>query len=141
MLYFCSGCFIMLLNLASWVTCWPIVQFPLRILIFYLSFEGCFNSIKHLFTIPANDCFPMRSSALRATRTMQSVRCSLFGHAILFNTVCTCTYSNNYVLTSGVAGGGKGGSFPPPRNPGKFAKDGEQPRPRPAIRINSSRKL
>ena len=36
---------------------------------------------------------------------------------------------------------GEGGSFTPPRNPGKFAKDGEQPRPRPAIRINCSRKL
>ena len=33
------------------------------------------------------------------------------------------------------------GKLPPPRNPGKFANDGEQPRPRPAIRIDSSRKL
>ena len=38
-------------------------------------------------------------------------------------------------------GGGEGGSFPPPRNPGKFATDEEQPRPQPAIRIDSSRKL
>ena len=35
---------------------------------------------------------------------------------------------------------GEGGSSPP-RNPGKFAKDGEQPKPHPAIRIDSSRKL
>ena len=34
----------------------------------------------------------------------------------------------------------RGGKLPP-RNPGKFAKDGEQPRPQPAIRIDSSRKL
>ena len=32
---------------------------------------------------------------------------------------------------------GEGGSFPPPRNPGKFAKDGEQPRTQPAIRIDT----
>ena len=37
--------------------------------------------------------------------------------------------------------GGKLPPSPPPRNPGKFAKDGEQPRPQPAIRIDSSRKL
>ena len=35
----------------------------------------------------ANDCFPRR----RATRTMQSVRCSLFGHAIQFNTALVHT--------------------------------------------------
>ena len=29
----------------------------------------------------------------------------------------------------------------PPRNPKKIAKDGEQPRPQPAIRIDRSRKL
>ena len=44
------------------------------------------------------------------------------------------------MFISGVARG-EGGSSPPPRNPGKFAKDGEQPRPQPAIRIDSSRKL
>ena len=37
--------------------------------------------------------------------------------------------------------GGGGEASPPPRNPGKFAKDREQPRPQPAIRIDSSRKL
>ena len=42
-------------------------------------------------------------------------------------------------LISGVARG-EGGSFPPPP-PEKFAKDGEQPRPQPAVRIDSSRKL
>ena len=35
----------------------------------------------------------------------------------------------------------QGEASTPPRNPGKFAKDGEQPRPQPAIRIDSSRKL
>ena len=50
-----------------------------------------------------------------------------------------CTlYSTVY--TSGVAGGGKG-EVPPPRNPRTIAKDGEQPRPQPAIRIDSSRNL
>ena len=45
------------------------------------------------------------------------------------------------VYTSGVTFG-EGGSFPPlPRNPGTIATDGEQPRPQPTIRINSSRKL
>ena len=36
--------------------------------------------------------------------------------------------------------GGRG-KLPPPRNPGKFAKDGEQSRPQPAIIIDSSKKL
>ena len=45
-----------------------------------------------------------------------------------------------YVTISGVPRG-EGGSFPPPPKPGKFAKDEEQPRPQPAIRIDSSRKL
>ena len=38
---------------------------------------------------------------------------------------------------SGVAGE----ASPPPRNPGKFAKDGELPRPQPEYRIDSSKKL
>ena len=47
-------------------------------------------------------------------------------------------YSNfKCSIDSGIARG----KLPPPRNPGKFAKDGEQPRPQPAIRIDSSRKL
>ena len=50
-------------------------------------------------------------------------------------------YSNKTGVLSSSVAGGKGGSFPPPRNPGKFAKDGEQTRPQPAIRIDSSRKL
>ena len=33
------------------------------------------------------------------------------------------------------------GKLPPQTTPGKFAKNGEQPRPQPAIRIDSSRKL
>ena len=45
-----------------------------------------------------------------------------------------------YIGFSGVARG-KGEDSPPPRNPGKFAKDGEQPWLHPAIRIDSSRKL
>ena len=40
------------------------------------------------------------------------------------------------VYTSGR--GGKGEAFP--LNPGTIAKDGEQPRPQPAIRIDISRK-
>ena len=44
----------------------------------------------------------------------------------------------NRISLSGVARG-KGEAFPP--NPRKFAKNGEQPRPQPAIRIDISRKL
>ena len=51
-------------------------------------------------------------------------------------------YTNaTLLLTSGVARGKKGKLPPPRRNPGKFAKYGERPRPQPAIRIYSSRKL
>ena len=53
-------------------------------------------------------------------------------------------YTKNKVLISDskctVAAPG-GGKLPPSRNPGKFAKDEEQPRPQPPIRIDSSRKL
>ena len=42
-----------------------------------------------------------------------------------------------HLYTSG--GDGKGEAFP--LNPGTIAKDGEQPKPQPAIRIDSSRKL
>ena len=46
------------------------------------------------------------------------------------------------IYISGVAKRGKGGKLPPPsRNLGKYAKDGEQPRPQPAIRKDSSKKL
>ena len=33
--------------------------------------------------------------------------------------------------------GGTGGTLPPPPNPGKFAKDGEQFTPQPAMRIDN----
>ena len=36
---------------------------------------------------------------------------------------------------------GNRGNVPPPSKHGKFAKDGEQPRPQLAMRIDSSRKL
>ena len=71
----------------------------------------------------------------------------IFIHMLYTYTYVICIYTYTYVkssytvVTSGVARGGEGGKLPPPRNPGKFAKDEEQPRPRPAIRINSSRKL
>ena len=44
-------------------------------------------------------------------------------------------------VLSVAAPGWEGGEASPPRNPGKFAKDEEQPRPQPAIRIDRSRKL
>ena len=44
------------------------------------------------------------------------------------------------INTSGVASG-KGEASPSPRNPEKFAKDGEQPTPQPAMRIDSRRKF
>ena len=49
----------------------------------------------------------------------------------------TWVFSSTYIAMP--QPGGKWGSFP--RNPGKFAKAEEQPRPQPAIRIDSSRKL
>ena len=61
----------------------------------------CEKTTAHNANKNANDCFPRRSSALRATRTMQSVWCSLFGHAILFNIVHTAG------PTFGRGGGGK----------------------------------
>ena len=52
----------------------------------------------HMQIKMSNDCFPLRSSAFRATRTMQSVRCSLFGHSIQFNTVLVHTVIIRAVL-------------------------------------------
>ena len=58
------------------------------------------------------------------------LHCTYF-HCTLYTVHCT-------VYTNGVAGEGK---LPPSRNPRTISKDGEQPRPQPAIRIDSSRKL
>ena len=55
---------------------------------------------------------------------------------------CTCIIKlQRHTSRHAVAVAYPGGELPTPRNPGKFAKDGEQPRPQPAIRIDSSRKL
>ena len=46
----------------------------------------------------------------------------------------------NYRNTSGVDKGEEK-KLPPPRNPGKFAKNGEQPTPQPEMKIDSKRKF
>ena len=52
------------------------------------------------------------------------------------------TFCNAFWLRRVKSSRGKGGSFPPPPwNFGKLAKDGEQTRPQPAIRIDSRRNL
>ena len=53
---------------------------------------------------------------------------SFIVHCTLYSVQCTA-----------MAGAGRGKLSP--INPGTIAKDGEQPRPQPAIRIYSSRKL
>ena len=52
---------------------------------------------------------------------------------------CTYFHCTLYSVHQWRSRGGK--ASPPPRNPGTIAKDEEQPRPQPAIRIDSSRKL
>ena len=48
---------------------------------------------------------------------------------------------NKYLLISLASPGPKGKEEAFPQNPGKFAKDGEQPTPQPEMRIDSRRNL